>query len=419
MQKLFLFLFLFLIFFKHSICTAQNGCPSGFESGPNLISNPNFDEGFKGFYSDYSKNNTNNWFQGSINVTNNPTQVHNNYRLCLDTAHKNLGNLLVADGAADRNKIVWQQKIKVETGVEYYFSFFFATLLKPNPAQLEITINNVRLSKPFDYNYQHCKGSIYFCFWNSGIAKEADIKIKANSTELLGNDFALDNFHFFICKKHIEPEVIASVVQKRNTSIVMTQIVSNSSNKTPITMNLKFQGDSISKNIETDSLGNMRFSIQQKNAFLKIQAKNYFPLVDTIVANENYIDSIIIKQYQLIPLDSGATFTLKNLTFDRYSSDLNENNKRELLPILELLNNNPKLHFAIQGHTDNQGDALKNYELSLERVKSVKQFLIAKGVDETRLKEIGFGGTKPLVGYGTDEERKVNRRVEFVVTKNK
>ena len=62
---------------------------------------------------------------------------------------------------------------------------------------------------------------------------------------------------------------------------------------------------------------------------------------------------------------------------------------------------------------------MKNYELSLERVKSVKQFLVEKGIEESRLKETGFGGTKPLVGYGTDDERKVNRRVEFVVTKNR
>jgi len=417
MQKL--FLFLFLIFLKLTICIAQNGCPVGFERGDNLISNPNFEEGFKGFYSDYSQNNTHNWFQGSINVTDNPNKVHNNYRLCLDTAHKNLGNMLVADGAADRNKIVWQQKIKVEAGVEYYFSFFFATLLKPNPAQLEITINNSRLSKPFDYNYQHCKGSTYFCFWNSGIAKEADIKIKAYSTELLGNDFALDNFHFFTCKKRIEPETIIPIVQKRDFSTVKAQVVSSSAQKTPITINLKFQDDSVSKNIETDSIGNARFTIQQKNIFLKIQAKNHFTLLDTILGNDNFKDSIITKQYQLIPLDSGAIFTLKNLTFDRYSSELNEQNKQELLPILELLNNNPNIHFAIQGHTDNQGDALKNYELSLERVKSVKRFLIEKGIEESRLKEIGFGGTKPLVGYGTDEERKVNRRVEFVVTKNR
>lgn len=417
MQKL--FLFLFLIFSKLTICTAQNGCPTGFERGDNLISNPNFEEGFKGFYSDYTKNNTHNWFQGSINVTDKPTEVHNNYRLCLDTTHKNLGKMLVVDGAQDRNKIVWQQKIKIETGVEYYFSFFFATLLKPNPAQLEITINNIRLTKPFDYNYQHCKGSIYFCFWNSGIAKEADIKIKAYSTELMGNDFVLDNFQFFTCKKHIEPEIVAPIAQKWDFSIVKAQVIPSSTQQTPITINLKFKDDSVSKNIEIDSLGNARFTIQQKNAFLKIQTQNHFPLFDTIFATENYLDSVTTKQYQLTPIDSGATFTLKNLTFDRYSSTLNENNKLELLPILELLNNNPNLHFSIQGHTDNQGDALKNYELSLERVKSVKQFLVEKGIEESRLKETGFGGTKPLVGYGTDDERKVNRRVEFVVTKNR
>jgi outer membrane protein OmpA-like peptidoglycan-associated protein len=57
--------------------------------------------------------------------------------------------------------------------------------------------------------------------------------------------------------------------------------------------------------------------------------------------------------------------------------------------------------------------------LSLKRAETVKNFLVEKGIMESRLKGIGFGGIKPLVGYGTDEERKQNRRVEFVVIKRR
>jgi outer membrane protein OmpA-like peptidoglycan-associated protein len=396
---------------------AQKECPEGYVTGKNLIRNPFFDDGLTGFYSDYKKNESKDWFAGSIYCTPQPSLLHNNYRLCLDSLFENRGNLLVVDGAQNRKMVVWQQKIKIDTKKEYAFSLFFATLLKPNPAQLEISINNTRLHKPFDYQYQHCRGSIYSCNWFSGQSSEADIKIRCNNTELLGNDFVLDDIQLVECIK-TEPNPHTPLLSKDS---VLVSIKTFGRDKMPIYSLLyaKNEGDTALHVYKTDRIGLTKIVLKNKTTYLNIHAQGYFTQKDTLWAKSKYTEQSFEKEYILNPIDSGVIFTLKKLKFDRSSSILTDTSKNELLTVWELLTENPEVDLEIHGHTDNQGDAVKNLELSLKRAETVKNFLVEKGIKENRLKGLGFGGIKPLIVLGTDEERKQNRRVEFVVIKRK
>ncbi|HLK97788.1 MAG TPA: OmpA family protein, partial [Hymenobacter sp.] len=69
------------------------------------------------------------------------------------------------------------------------------------------------------------------------------------------------------------------------------------------------------------------------------------------------------------------------------------------------------------GHTDNQGDPALNLKLSQDRVNEVKKYLVQKGVNSARISTEGFGDTKPLASNDKEETRKLNRRVEFRITK--
>ena len=71
--------------------------------------------------------------------------------------------------------------------------------------------------------------------------------------------------------------------------------------------------------------------------------------------------------------------------------------------------------FEIIGHTDNVGTEPYNLSLSIQRAKSVKDFLV-KGLDiETdRLEITGYGETKPIDSNATEAGRAQNRRVEFM-----
>jgi len=92
----------------------------------------------------------------------------------------------------------------------------------------------------------------------------------------------------------------------------------------------------------------------------------------------------------------------------------------ESFPILDevaaVLRDNPKIRIEIQGHTDNKGSAKLNKDLSERRAASVLKYLVSKGLDPSRLTSKGYGMEKPVVPNTTDQNRALNRRVQFVRT---
>jgi outer membrane protein OmpA-like peptidoglycan-associated protein len=75
----------------------------------------------------------------------------------------------------------------------------------------------------------------------------------------------------------------------------------------------------------------------------------------------------------------------------------------------------PKLSLEIRGHTDDIGGDEYNLKLSTERANEVMDLLINQGISPTKLIAKGFGKTKPLNPNDNDENRKKNRRTEFVI----
>jgi outer membrane protein OmpA-like peptidoglycan-associated protein len=69
----------------------------------------------------------------------------------------------------------------------------------------------------------------------------------------------------------------------------------------------------------------------------------------------------------------------------------------------------------IEGHTDATGPHDHNMRLSQRRAESVVKWLVAHGVDASRLEAQGFGPDQPLQPNNTAEGRKENRRVEFKI----
>jgi len=75
------------------------------------------------------------------------------------------------------------------------------------------------------------------------------------------------------------------------------------------------------------------------------------------------------------------------------------------------------LKIAIEGHTDNTGDAAHNKKLSGDRAHAVMKALIGQKIDKSRLSAKGYGAERPLVANDTEDNRAKNRRVELVKVK--
>ena len=82
--------------------------------------------------------------------------------------------------------------------------------------------------------------------------------------------------------------------------------------------------------------------------------------------------------------------------------------------VLAILSEHSEIkNVRVEGHTDNRGGADMNMNLSSRRAASVVKWLVAHGVDKSRLVSKGFGLTRPIDSNDTDEGRQNNRRVEF------
>lgn len=108
-------------------------------------------------------------------------------------------------------------------------------------------------------------------------------------------------------------------------------------------------------------------------------------------------------------------FVLKGVKFHTDSAQLTEGSKSILNDVAASLNSagNEGITVEIGGHTDNQGSDAYNLMLSQQRAESVRQYLIRKGVDASRMKPEGFGEGEPVTDNNSEKGRAKNRRVEF------
>jgi outer membrane protein OmpA-like peptidoglycan-associated protein len=114
----------------------------------------------------------------------------------------------------------------------------------------------------------------------------------------------------------------------------------------------------------------------------------------------------------------GTVITLNNLIFEVAKSKIEPESYTQLDNVVEMMNENPKMIIQLEGHTDVLGNPSKNLKLSEDRVKAVKDYLVAKGISKSRIKTAAFGGTQPLSREDTPEAHRLNRRVELRVLDN-
>lgn len=104
---------------------------------------------------------------------------------------------------------------------------------------------------------------------------------------------------------------------------------------------------------------------------------------------------------------------LSNIFFATGKYSLDEKSKVELQKLGTFLQDNPTLIIEIAGHTDDVGSDKENMELSKQRANSVRAFLLNFGIQSGRLSAVGYGKTKPLAPNTSEENRRLNRRIEW------
>lgn len=152
-----------------------------------------------------------------------------------------------------------------------------------------------------------------------------------------------------------------------------------------------------------------------KDYGIEITAQGYLLFLDVLDLSADKSKVIIERDFELEKVKVGDKVVLKNIFFEFAKSTLKPESYAELNNVVKLLENNPTMRIEISGHTDNVGSQKANLRLSLQRAKSVVDYLEAQGIDKDRLEAKGYGYSQPIAPNDTPEGRELNRRVEFKV----
>lgn len=108
-----------------------------------------------------------------------------------------------------------------------------------------------------------------------------------------------------------------------------------------------------------------------------------------------------------------AAALIQPIPFATGTATLGDGASAILDKVAEALKQFPSVKVAVEGHTDNTGNAATNQALSQQRAEAAMKYLVDKGVAAARLTAIGYGQTRPIGDNATEAGRAMNRRVVF------
>ncbi len=113
----------------------------------------------------------------------------------------------------------------------------------------------------------------------------------------------------------------------------------------------------------------------------------------------------------------GQTVIMKNVKFEKGQAILKQGSQKDIEELMTTLNNFPKYHIEISGHTADLGDPQRNQILSENRAKAVTYYLLGRGIAKERITFKGYGQSRPIALNKTPEGRIQNERIQFKIMK--
>lgn len=208
-------------------------------------------------------------------------------------------------------------------------------------------------------------------------------------------------------------------------------MVKNALKKTPVDARISISEAETMENLSITmcGTGNCTGTLSEGKSYqIRVSAFGYRNATQTIVAARGRNNVEILLQ----PYKAGENFVMKSIYFYPNTYALKKEASAELQKLLKLMRENETMRIEIQGHTNGDNRVAKNKaysklgeewnfsgtskKLSEMRAQTIRQFLLANGIAESRLEAKGYGGKVPVVkDPQNNEEGQMNIRVEVSV----
>lgn len=137
------------------------------------------------------------------------------------------------------------------------------------------------------------------------------------------------------------------------------------------------------------------------------------PAIEEAPASEESFGSEELPRIELT--GRGRQIITEPILFNSGAATLRETSIPALDKIAVLLGRFPDLKIEIVGHTDNFGPEDANQSVSADRAAIVREYLISRGIQPSRLSSRGMGSADPVESNDTLLGRQANRRIEFLI----
>ncbi len=218
------------------------------------------------------------------------------------------------------------------------------------------------------------------------------------------------------------PELAASELSEEGTVAFFSARILDDATREPILAEIQIVNKDDNKTVATplqkprDGAFLSHLPVGE-NLMIVVEAEGYLYHSENFTQNENGSYTLRDAEILLKKVDVGKSLTLNNVIFKVSSVELQESSYAELDRLANIMKKNPTLVIEISGHTDyTRGRNIEGLmELSLLRAKAVKDYLVEKGIEASRMVEKGYGPNRPVVSHDDPELKYLNRRVEFEI----
>ena len=166
-------------------------------------------------------------------------------------------------------------------------------------------------------------------------------------------------------------------------------------------------------------------SIKKENGKTIVPISIEKKVVPLIAAKTIMIKTVSVKSVKMKPIavgtDLAKTLNIPMNFFDLGKATIRKTSEPQLQRIVDVLKQYPTLTLDIRSHTDSRQSDSSNMILSEKRAQSTKNWLVSKGIDDSRLSAKGFGETQLVNKCAdgvkcTEQQHQQNRRSEFIIT---
>lgn len=240
-----------------------------------------------------------------------------------------------------------------------------------------------------------------------------------NSAKITKNDSDKRFLYSYDGNDKTKRQNLAATLEE-NDAVIMVGKVKDGTTNEPMGAKVRIKsadtGEEITQVLSDPLTGQYSILLEKgKEYFVSVESNGYLLSTEKLVVPDMNGYTVIREEFDMNPLKKGQKMNLSNVFFEQSKAVLLEKSFESLMEVVELMRANPTLEIELHGHTDGIGDAQLNMQLSRDRVHTIRNFMVNEGVNPKRISVKAFGGTKPIASNETEETRKLNRRVEFII----